>query len=169
MRKNTTAKNTFWNRIRADKGVSLKTLSADLNMDQAILSHYFTGMTLPPTSVSVKVCDYFGVDYAVGAAEFNKAHEEWVAENPGAKKKRSHIRSRRYDVKNISADESKLQVMKTTISDKEYFPPVTECIAKESTLTESTIFSMKRDTILRCIYGEVDYDVYNKVVNIFDS
>lgn len=174
----TCAKDTFWNDLRKQKGVTLKAVSAALDMDQATVSHYFTGMKLPSTPTSVKICDYFGIDYATGAAEFNKAHEAWVAENPGSKKKRSHIRSRKFDVKNISTTTSKPQVMNTLISDKDYFAPadvpvftVPDTIELPlPTLTVTAkISDTKRDSILRLIYNKVDYDTYNEVVKVIDS
>ena len=152
MEKTTTAKDTFWNRLKSQKGSTLKQISKDLDIDQATLSHYFTGMHLPPTSWSVKICDYFGVDYATGAAEFNKAHEEWVAANLGNKKKRSHIRSRKYDVNALPAG--------LTYTVKE---PITEVPA------QLDVCVLNRDRLLRLLYGNIDYDLYNKVLNILDS
>lgn len=84
----TTQKDTFWNQKKQEFGVTLKQLSRDLDIDQALLSHFFTGRNLPSTDWSIKICDYFGVDYITGAEAFNAAHECWVAEHPGKSKQR---------------------------------------------------------------------------------
>ena len=150
--KKTTAKDTFWNTLKKEKGVTLKDISKTLDLDQATLSHYFTGMQLPSTTWSVKICDYFGIDYVTGAEEFNKAHAAWVAENPGNKKKRSHIRSRKYDFDNISEEyDFTANVPNTTVAAN-----IGECLPQ-------------RERLLRFLYSKVDYDIYNEVMNILNS
>jgi len=157
--RNTTDKDTFWNDLRREKGVTLREMGAALNTDQATLSHYFTGMQLPSTPTSVKICDYFGIDYAIGAEEFNKAHEAWIAENPGSKKKRSHIRSRKFDVNNIPAEVSNVSELAKSL----------DVIEKCNTPSGRDSIMAKRDNILRLIYNKVDYDTYNEVVKVIDS
>ena len=153
---NTVSKDTFWNRQKINKGVTLEIISKDLGVDKADISHYLTGMKLPPTYVSVKLCDYFGVDYATGATEFNKAHEEWVAENPGSKKKRSHIHRRKFDINRYYEPDS-IESVKSAESVSAPVP------------SEPSITSSKRDRLLRLMYDNVDYDTYVKVVSILDS
>lgn len=176
---------TFWNKLRIDKGVTLKTIGRELGVDHSWLSRIFSGAVLPATPVAIKICDYFGVDYAEGAAQFNKIHEDYVANNQG-KRKRSRIRSRKFDVDNVSTDTEPVQGPTVEISESEpESAPVTANLAisgiKQPTALVSAVLKQLYNnisyddfmTLLLCdpsekdllefAYGKVDYDTYYKL------
>jgi len=96
---------TFWQELCKQQKVSYARLSDVMRIDKSYLRKCFSGQIIPSTNLSVQLCDYFGVDYSIGAAEFNKAHIDWLAKNPGKFKKRSYVRSRKFDVSNIQQED----------------------------------------------------------------
>ena len=54
--------------LRRQKGYSQRRAAADLQISQALLSHYENGAREPGLQFVVKVCDYYGVtaDYMLG-------------------------------------------------------------------------------------------------------
>lgn len=93
---------TFWHNLRKQKGVTLAQVGKELHIDASWLSRCFTGQALPPTKTAVAICDYFGIDYVVGATEFNKTHDAWIKAHPGKRDKSGNIRSRKFDTKNAT-------------------------------------------------------------------
>lgn len=57
--------------LRNQAGLSQRKLAADLNISQALLSHYENGSREPGLPFICKVCDYFGVsaDFLLGRGE----------------------------------------------------------------------------------------------------
>ena len=58
-------------RLRREKGVSQRKAAADLNISQALLSHYENGAREPGLAFVCRACDYYGVtaDYLLGRTE----------------------------------------------------------------------------------------------------
>ena len=57
--------------LRRAKGVSQRKAAADLNISQALLSHYENGAREPGLAFVCRACDYYGVtaDYLLGRTE----------------------------------------------------------------------------------------------------
>ena len=55
-------------RLRKEKGVSQRKAASDLNISQALLSHYENGAREPGLAFVCRACDYYGVtaDYILG-------------------------------------------------------------------------------------------------------
>ena len=148
-----TTMKTFWNDQRLAKGLKLKELAVEISVDVSWLHKILTGQVLPSSAVSVKLCDYFGVDYATGAAEFNKAHEEWIAAHPG-KSKRSPIRKRKFDTSKAKADgeaDVDLSAFNTEVKPKKPAKPAKP--AKRKTSKKALV-----DTVIRQLYGNISCD-----------
>lgn len=96
---------TFWRELCKSRKISYVKLEQDLKVDKSYLCKCISGQLIPSTKVSILLCDYFNVDYAVGATEFNQAHADWLANNPGKFKKRSYVRSRKFDTSNIKQED----------------------------------------------------------------
>lgn len=140
-----TTMKTFWNDQRLAKGLKLKELAVEISVDVSWLHKILTGQVLPSSAVSVKLCDYFGVDYATGAAEFNKAHEEWVAAHPG-KSKRSPIRKRKYNAAKATTEaDVDLSAFNTEVKPKK---PAKRKADKKALV----------DTVIRQLYGNISCD-----------
>ncbi|MBQ9686098.1 MAG: helix-turn-helix transcriptional regulator [Oscillospiraceae bacterium] len=63
--------------LRREKNISQRKAAADLNISQALLSHYENGAREPGLSFVCRVCDYYGVsaDYLLCRTELpNAAH-----------------------------------------------------------------------------------------------
>lgn len=127
-------KDTFWNRLRLAKGVTLTNMAQEIGIDQSWLSRCLTGSLIPSTPIAIKICDYFNVDYAEGAAEFNKAHEAWVQAHQGETKKRSPIRKRKFDVEKV--------------------PALAEKAVKKSAKAKNDLV----DNVIRKLYGNISFD-----------
>ena len=54
--------------LRRARGLSQRTAAADLNISQALLSHYENGAREPGLAFVCRACDYYGVsaDYLLG-------------------------------------------------------------------------------------------------------
>ena len=58
-------------RLREEKGLSQRTVAADLGISQALLSHYENGAREPGLPFVCRACDYYGVtaDYLLGRTD----------------------------------------------------------------------------------------------------
>ena len=81
---------TFWETMQKSRKISYMQLAKELNVDKSYLRKCLSGQIIPSTNLNVQLCDYFDVDYAVGATEFNTAHNDWLVRHPGQFKKRSY-------------------------------------------------------------------------------
>ena len=57
--------------LRRARGLSQRTAASDLNISQALLSHYENGTREPGLAFVCRACDYYGVsaDYLLGRSE----------------------------------------------------------------------------------------------------
>lgn len=57
--------------LRREKGLSQRAVAADLNISQALLSHYENGAREPGLAFVCKACDYYGVsaDFMLGRTD----------------------------------------------------------------------------------------------------
>jgi len=57
--------------LRRERGINQRTAAAELNISQALLSHYETGAREPGLAFVCRVCDYYGVsaDYLLCRSE----------------------------------------------------------------------------------------------------
>lgn len=57
--------------LRHARGLSQRTVAADLKISQALLSHYENGAREPGLAFVCRACDYYGVsaDYMLGRAD----------------------------------------------------------------------------------------------------
>lgn len=62
---------TVMSELRHARGLSQRTVAADLKISQALLSHYENGAREPGLAFVCKACDYYGVsaDYMLGRTE----------------------------------------------------------------------------------------------------
>ena len=58
-------------RLRREKGVSQRKAASDLQISQALLSHYENGAREPGLAFVCRACDYYGVtaDYLLGRTD----------------------------------------------------------------------------------------------------
>ena len=57
--------------LRRGRNINQRTAAADLNISQALLSHYETGAREPGLNFVCRACDYYGVtaDYLLGRSD----------------------------------------------------------------------------------------------------
>ena len=57
--------------LRREKGVSQRTAASELNISQALLSHYENGAREPGIAFICRACEYYGVsaDYMLGISD----------------------------------------------------------------------------------------------------
>lgn len=68
--------------LRRERGLSQRTVAADLHISQALLSHYENGAREPGLPFICRACEYYNVsaDYLLGRTEErNGAHRERAA------------------------------------------------------------------------------------------
>ena len=61
--------------LRREKGISQRQAAAELNISQALLSHYENGAREPGLGFVCRACDYYGVsaDYILGRSDEHNA------------------------------------------------------------------------------------------------
>lgn len=172
------ATDTFWHNLRKQKDVTLSQIGKELHIDASWLSRCFTGQALPPTKTAVAICDYFGIDYAIGATEFNKAHDAWVKAHPGKRDKSGNIRSRKFDTKNAtdapnvdikptSASDTDNSVSDTNETSKCIIPKLEEIATEVSEVPMSNTSSIK--DIKEFLYHKISYDDFMLVMKETNS
>ena len=62
--------------LRRERGLSQRTVAADLHISQALLSHYENGAREPGLGFVCRACDYYGVtaDYLLGRSDDDKVN-----------------------------------------------------------------------------------------------
>ena len=62
--------------LRREKGVSQRTAASELNISQALLSHYENGAREPGIPFICRACEYYGVsaDYMLGISDEKMAY-----------------------------------------------------------------------------------------------
>jgi transcriptional regulator with XRE-family HTH domain len=85
--------------LRRERNISQRKVAADLNISQALLSHYENGAREPGLSFVCKVCDYYGVsaDYLLCRSE-----------QPNASRKTAEVARTILDELNTLVDRAKL-------------------------------------------------------------
>ena len=71
--------------LRREKGLSQKQAAAELNISQALLSHYENGIREPRMDFLVRACDYYQVtaDRMLGRSSGDDAQEKLMTESVG--------------------------------------------------------------------------------------
>jgi len=73
-------KDTFWNKIRVEKGFTIREVSEYLHKSETQTGMFFSGQLMPNDVVCKQLCDLFDVDFNNGNLEFQHAHRAWKAE-----------------------------------------------------------------------------------------
>ena len=88
----------FWTRKIAECGYTFKDLSPYLKVHMTTVRYYFVGKILPADDKIKDLCEFFGVDFDEGKAEFVKIFDAWGDTHPEYVKKISYYERRnRYE------------------------------------------------------------------------
>lgn len=80
-------KDTFWNRLRLQKGIPTKQLAKMLGIKSVYFIYtWFSGQHVPSDNHIRKLCEIYEVDYEKGKQEFLDAHAGWYSWNLENKK-----------------------------------------------------------------------------------
>lgn len=82
-------KDTFWNRVRAEKGIKIREVAELLRRSEGCVGMYFSGQNMPDENTCRALCDLFDVEFDKGVLEFQHAHRNWKAEHNAKLKYRS--------------------------------------------------------------------------------
>lgn len=163
-RKGTTTIKTFWNDLREQAGFTLDELSKSVDIDKSTLSKYLSGAKLPSSKSAAALCDFFGVDYDLGAEKFNEAHAAWVTSHP-ADHKRSKIRKRKYSTKPETDD-----LFKDPVTDnKQLVDTITRKLYSVLSYDDFMTIALCDPTpadLLKFAYGNVDYDLFEELMSV---
>ena len=157
-------KDTFWNKVRVEKGLTLKEVGEYLHLTTTPVGMYFSGQLLPNDNIIRQLCDLFDVDFTTGSLEFQHAHRAWKAEyNPRLKYSAKGKDTPAFEVKEDSKEQ--IQFVEDVLN-KLY--GVVSC--SEFVACYLTIIGATRDAnISEILYGKVDYETYCKVCEIVIS
>lgn len=161
-------KDTFWNKTRVEKGLTLKEISEYLHKSEAQTGMFFSGQLMPNDVVCKQLCELFDVDFNTGNLEFQHAHREWKAEKN---------QSLKYSAKGavIATDTSVFEVKEDSKEQTQFVEDVlnklygvlscAEFVACYLTITGATGDA----NISEILYGKVDYETYCKVCEIVNT
>lgn len=151
-------KDTFWNKQRVEKGLTLKEISELIGEKEKTVSAYFTGFLMPSESTVRTLCDLFDVDFHTGSLEFQHAHKQYTAEHNLSLKYSSKQESKRKNITpSITSDEDILDALYGVLPRKEFLD------------IYKALYIAVDDSVdyRRILYNAVDYDTYctiNKVI-----
>lgn len=74
---------TYWNKLRESNNLSLEEISEMAGIPPASVSKNFSGKNLPRRPALEKYCKLFEISIEEGKAEFQKAHEQYLAAQNG--------------------------------------------------------------------------------------
>ena len=155
-------KDTFWNKLRVEKGLTTKEIGELINEDDKKISAYFTGFLLPDDRVISELCELFDVDYNRGNLEFQHAHRQYKAEHHCTLKyssKPAKVRLGKKHKRQLNTVEDILESLYAVLSCSEF-------LSIYNALIGSADESIDPFAI---IYNKVDYDTYKKIEAIINS
>jgi transcriptional regulator with XRE-family HTH domain len=149
-------KDTFWNKQRVEKGLTLKEISELVGEKEKTVSAYFTGFCMPSESTIRTLCDLFDVDFHTGSLEFQHAHKQYKAEHDLSLKYSSKKKSKKKD---ITSDEDILDALYGVLPRKEFLD------------VYKALYIAVDDSIdyRRILYNAVDYDTYCKINQVIEE
>lgn len=155
MSKNSSArKDTFWNRIRVEKGIKIKEVAEFLHRPEGGVGMYFTGQIMPDENIIRTLCDFFDVEFDKGVLEFQHANRNWKAEHNAKLKYRSNtsvaIPEMTTNVEEI------LKTLYGVVSCEDFVAIYNHLISGSATNFD----------IEELIYGKFDYATYCKIRDI---
>jgi len=159
------AKNTFWNRIRTEAGLTINEVAEGIGKQgkRVMIGKYFTGEAMPSDDTIRAICNLFDIDFTKGKEEFINAHIVWLPRNgkPDVAAKKN-VRAK---VTKTSTATRKLA--ETAFDNLETIPLNGRLMTKKDEVTpapetvKDTTFNT--EDIERRVYGNVSYDEFNFV------
>lgn len=146
-------KDTYWNIIRTDRGFKQSELAELMGTNEATISKWFTGRTMPTAEQIAKLCDFFSVPVDRGTAEFKKTHEEWTARKRAYREAYAPGRPRTTATKAEPTTDNVFALAYGKLSYEEFNEFSALCSGKEG-------------DPLEMIYGKVDLETFTKIANI---
>lgn len=153
-------KDTFWNKQRVEKGLTLKEISELVGEKEKTVSAYFTGFLMPSDSTIKTLCDLFDVDFHTGNLEFQHAHKQYKAEHDLSLKYSSTQKSKKKNITpNITSDEDILDALYGVLPRKEFLD------------IYKALYIAVDDSVdyRRILYNAVDYDTYCKINKVIEE
>lgn len=148
-------KDTFWNKQRVEKGLTLKEISELVGEKEKTVSAYFTGFLMPSDSTIKTLCDLFDVDFHTGNLEFQHAHRDYVGEHDLTLK----CSSKKKGKKELNSEEDVLDALYGVLSCKEFIDIYNAFDGYAGDTTDAR----------RILYSKVDYDTYNRIIEILEE
>lgn len=155
-------KDTFWNKLRVEKGLTTKEIGELINEDGKKISAYFTGFLMPEENVIRELCDLFDIDYHTGNLEFQHAHRQYKAEHHCTLKYSSRpvkVHLGKKHKRQLNTIEDILESLYAVLSCSEF-------LSIYNALIGSSDGSIDPFAI---IYNKVDYDTYKKIEEIIKT
>lgn len=153
-------KDTFWNKQRVEKGLTLKEISELVGEKEKKVSAYFSGFLMPRESTIRTLCDLFDVDFHTGNLEFQHAHKQYKAERDLSLKYRSTQKGKKKNTpSSITSDEDILDALYGVLPRKEFLD------------IYKALYIAVDDSVdyRRILYNAVDYDTYCKINQVIEE
>lgn len=147
-------KDTYWNKVRVEKGFKLREVAEYLGIKLGLVGMYFSGQALPPDNTVHKLCEYFDVDYNSGQLAFQHAHRAWVAEHQRKPKVKAEKKADTSKSPQISS-ESLLDLIYGKVPRKDFQAILGDTMA----VTD----------ILEIVYGVVDRKTYTQIEKLIQE
>lgn len=147
-------KDTYWNKLRVERGFKLKEIAEVLDMHVGTIGAFFTGQAMPNDKAVADMCDLFGVGFLEGRRQFENAHKAWDAEHKRVYRLPA-VKSQGITAE-VKVDESRIE---------EVLAVAEEFNKKVAGKTEEPELAVVSDNIFEMVYDVLDYDEFNEFFN----
>jgi len=147
-------KDTFWNRVRAEKGIKIKEVAEFLHRPEGSVGMYFSGQVMPNENTIRTLCDFFDVEFDKGVLEFQHANRNWKAEHNAKLQYRSNTPVAIPEM--TTHVEEILKTLYGVISCEDFVAIYNHLISGSATNFD----------VEELIYGKFDYATYCKIRDI---
>lgn len=162
-------KDTFWNRLRLQKGISTKQLVKMLGIKSgSFIYAWFSGQHVPPDKYIRKFCEIYEIDYEKGKQEFFDAHAGWYSWN--LENKKACIATERqgmYTPKKDNRDSEIAEIPTSTLQDMQNLRKkiLWDRIPPEMQKFICEKIAECKQQIINELHSEIDFYTFDAIVN----
>ena len=168
------SRTTFWNIQRVKNDYRVKELAETLGLGVKVTGSYLTGFLMPNDKTIEDFCNLFQIDFSKGKGEFYKAHEAYDREKQNRKRRISSKKETEcvYPKEEVEKPLAPAPVEKAdvpVVNPDEIGDRVMEMLYNKIPYKDFKILAgqiMSGADIVECVYGNVDFDTFAKIVDI---
>lgn len=164
MAKTFCVKDTFWNRLRVERNITLEELADYMGVSQSLINQWFTGALIPRDDDISKLCELFDVSMLEGTVAFQQANRQYVAGkfDPCISNGQQEVSDKPKADKPMVVETPKTE--SSAVLDKVYGNiPYGDFVAFANAIESND------SDALSLIYGKVSYETYSYISSIINK